>query len=198
MIRFSKLPLYVLIVLALCLSFTKSSFAKESEYSLDTAGWRKIEAKYCTIFIGPDVDIKRLNSKIRIWLYGVRLKEGSYYDNMDKIEKELAQKFDKIFIKAEEILDMYPRKISLKSKVFKDQRGLSSEYLKIFNETDRERRISFYVHKFSTIYTSESNIRAGVLAHEMGHAISDHYFLIQAPEKIKEMLAQYVEEHLED
>jgi STE24 endopeptidase len=35
-----------------------------------------------------------------------------------------------------------------------------------------------------------------VIAHEMGHAAIDHYFAIKPPEKIAEMLAQYVDMHL--
>ena len=37
---------------------------------------------------------------------------------------------------------------------------------------------------------------ANIIAHEMGHAIVDHYFAAIPPEKIRELLASYVDLHL--
>jgi Zn-dependent peptidase ImmA (M78 family) len=37
-----------------------------------------------------------------------------------------------------------------------------------------------------------------VIAHELGHAVCDHYFLVIPPEKVREMLASYVDAHLEE
>jgi predicted Zn-dependent protease len=47
-----------------------------------------------------------------------------------------------------------------------------------------------------TIYTSEQDISDSVIAHEIGHAVVDHFFTVKPPEKIGEMLAQYVDVHL--
>jgi hypothetical protein len=33
----------------------------------------------------------------------------------------------------------------------------------------------------------------GILAHEMGHAVIDHYFVIKPPPKIAELLCHYVD-----
>ena len=161
-------------------------------------GWGVIESKYCTILCHPEVDIKRVNKKIRIRFYDIELDKGFYSSNDDCLEQKLAEKFDRIFIKAEKILDMYPRRIHLKVKIYKGQSQLDEEYALVFNQPNKERRISYYVHKYTTIYTTERVIREGVLAHEMGHAISDHYFVIPPPERIKELMAQYVEMHLDD
>ncbi len=158
--------------------------------------WMKIESKYCTIFCHPDVNLGRVNRKIRIRFYDLDCSRN--FANYESEEKQLAEKFDCIFQKAEKILDMYPRKIHLMVKIFKNQAQLDRAYKKTFGQENDTQRISYYVHKYTTIYTTQSAIRQGVLAHEIGHAVSDHYFLILPPVKIKELLAQYVEIHLEE
>ena len=161
------------------------------------SGWEVIESKYCTIHCHPDVNAKRVNGKIRIRFYDVVL-DKSFYSQNNSIEKQLAEKFDRIFVKAEKILDMYPRKIHLTIKIYKNQSQLDDEYARIFKRSNRKRRISYYIHKYTTICTTERVIREGILAHEMGHAICDHYFLIRPSEPVRELMAQYVELHLED
>ena len=91
---------------------------------------------------------------------------------------------------------MRPRKMRVKVKIFKDRAELNDEYYRIFGE--RGNLISFYAYKFNTIYTTEDDISDSVMAHEIGHAIVDHYFVVRPPEKIKEILSQYVDMHLED
>ena len=158
--------------------------------------WKTIESEYCTILIHPDVDIKKVNNKIKIRFYDVN--RGGYSSKNKSEEEQLAEKFDRIFQKVEKILDMYPRKIKLTVKIYENQARLDDAYAQIFGYADEKQRISYYVHKYTTIYTTQKVIFQGVLAHEMGHAVADHYFLILPPEKIKELLSQYVEMHLED
>lgn len=158
--------------------------------------WKTIESEYCTILIHPDVDIKKVNNKIKIRFYDVN--RGHYSSKNKSDEEQLAEKFDRIFQKVEKILDMYPRKIKLTVKIYENQARLDDAYAQIFGYADEKQRISYYVHKYTTIYTTQKVISHGVLAHEMGHAVADHYFLILPPEKIKELLSQYVEMHLED
>ena len=194
----------VLILLFIVSSFQFQAQALAEDIIVPTEGravpageWaRIIESKFCTILCGPDVDIKELNRKIKIPSYDILLSEGRYLRENSSTEDQLAEKFDAIFQKVEQILDMYPRRIHLTVKIYKDQSQLDDSYVQLFGALDEKERISFYVHKYTTIYTTEQVIREGVLAHEMGHAVVDHYFLILPPEKIKELLSQVVEIHL--
>jgi len=103
---------------------------------------------------------------------------------------------DLLFERAKEILDMHPRIKKIKVRIFKNRKELNKEYRRIFKEN--KSLISFYIYKYNTIYTTESDISDSVIAHEMGHAIVDHYFAVRPPEKVRELLAQYVDLHLED
>jgi Zn-dependent peptidase ImmA (M78 family) len=92
---------------------------------------------------------------------------------------------------------MYPLTMKgLKIKIFRDREELNNEYYKIFMQ--RADLKSFYIHKYRTIYTCETDISDSVIAHELGHAVCDHYFLVIPPEKVREMLASYVDAHLEE
>ena len=159
---------------------------------------RIIESKCCTILCGPDVDIFELNRKIKSPSYDILLGGIRYLGKNSSVEEQLAEKFDAIFRRVEKILDMYPRKIHLTVKIYKDQSQLDDSYVQLFGALDEKERITFYVHKYTTIYTTEQSITEGVLAHEMGHAVVDHYFLILPPGKIKELLSQVVEIHLKN
>ena len=189
-------------IIILCITVSLFQFwsvcQAETAEELADDGWEVIKSKYCTILCHPDVDLKRVSNRIRIRFYDVVLDKKNYSSNDDGLERQLAEKFDLIFVKAEKILDMYPRKIRVEVRIYKHQSQLDDEYERTFGQPNRKRVISYYVHKYTTIYTTERVIREGVLAHEMGHAIIDHYFLVLPPEKVKELLAQYVELHLED
>ena len=158
--------------------------------------WKIIESKCCTIHCHPDVDIRKVNNKIEIRFYDINC--GRFSAGAGSAEEELAEKFNCLFQKVQKILDMYPRRINLTIKIYKNQSQLNDAYMEAFGERNARDFISFYIHKFAAIYTTETAIRQGVIAHEIGHAITDHYFLILPPEKIKELLSQYVETHLEN
>ena len=187
----------ILIVFFIIFLFPYQVFAQtELIIGQNNEEWKIIESKCCTIHCHPEVDIKKVNNKIKIRFYDINC--GRFSARTGDAEKKLADKFDCIFQKVQKILDMYPRRINLSVKIYKNQSQLDEAYKEIFGEKNERNFISFYVHKYVTIHTTESAIRQGVIAHEIGHAVTDHYFLILPPEKIKELLSQYVESHLED
>ncbi len=55
---------------------------------------------------------------------------------------------------------------------------------------------AFYVRDTNTIYLQLQDLRIGILAHEMGHAVLDHYFAIQPPDRVAELLCQYVDKQV--
>ena len=73
---------------------------------------------------------------------------------------------------------------------------LVDAYQKIFGR--REDLYSFYVYENNTIYTTQPRLNQNVLAHEMGHAIVNHYFIVRPPETVRELISQYIDIHLED
>ena len=195
MLRNNNFIILTLVVTLACFGLQNVCLAQDYTWLKDQ-GWRVIESKHFTVLLHPNVNIERVNKKIRIRFYS--LDQTTFSAKGKTVEEQLADKVDRIFQKTQRVLDMFPRDIHLNLKIFRTQAQLDEEYEKIFGGSDGMLRISFYIHKYTTIFTTEQAVREGVLAHEMGHAIADHYFLVNPSEKIKELLAQYAEIHLEE
>ena len=57
---------------------------------------------------------------------------------------------------------------------------------------------SFYCHKTRTRDTSEADISDSIIARKIAHAIINYYFIVKPPEQVREMIAIYVDSHLQD
>lgn len=156
--------------------------------------WFAIKSGCLDISSDPEVNLKTVANRLsRRSLFAT----GVYDPNPASAPAEkIAYMMDRLLKRVREILDMWPEMNSLKIKIFKDRDALNNEYLRIFGTKPDYK--SFYIYKYDTIYTSEQDISDSVIAHEMGHAIVDHYFSKIPPEKISELMAQYVDLHLED
>ncbi len=55
---------------------------------------------------------------------------------------------------------------------------------------------AFYVKKTNTIHLQVKNMRIGILAHEMAHAISENYFIIKPPARVAEIMSQHVDREI--
>lgn len=188
-------PLVILLVIFLLSGVAATSKA----YSGDICSEDKcyvFSGRFCTVFYEEGVDLERVNRRINLRFsdfYSARRYAKKADLSTDEI---LSGKFDAIFAKVGEILDMYPSKVHVAVNIYKTQEGLDEAYEGIFSE--KNSTVSFYVYKTNTIYTTERAITEGILAHEMAHCIIDHYFVILPPRKIQEMLAVYADVHLKD
>lgn len=92
---------------------------------------------------------------------------------------------------------MYPTDLHFHIYLYPDHKGIEKIYLKmgIFNIFEKI-PIAFYSHKNRAVYVSIDEITAGVLAHEVAHAIINSYFPTPPPARMQEILAQYVDKHL--
>ena len=52
---------------------------------------------------------------------------------------------------------------------------------------------AFYVKKTNTIHLQVENMRIGILAHEMAHAVTENYFIIKPPARVAEIMSQHVD-----
>jgi hypothetical protein len=160
--------------------------------------WIILETGYLTICYMPGADLDAVESNLR--------KRATYFTSEmpgedAPVEEKVRYQLDALFRRAEELLDMYPANVHVKIMIFTARADVEAEYVKIFGtpapvEEYKSGIKSFYVHKFNTIYISEEDMSDSIIAHEMAHAIVDHYFNVIPPEKIRELLASYVDLHL--
>lgn len=180
---------FILLTTCLICAITANAYSQEGE-------WNIFSSRFCVVFYEEGVNLDAVSRRINLRFsdfYSAR----QYREKADfPIEDIVAEKFDAIFTKVQDILDMYPSKIHVTINIYKNSDGLNTAYEEIFNEPGTAP--SFYIYKTNTIYTTENAIREGILAHEMAHCIIDHYFVILPPRKIQEMLAAYADVHLKD
>jgi hypothetical protein len=144
---------------------------------------------YCTKDVDVATLVKRLDRQ-RLFISGV------YGTNPTSVPAEkLVYMLGRLLKRAKEILEMYPSMPVINVKVFKDNAALSAEYFRIFGK-DVDYK-SFYIHQLRTIYTSQEDMSPSVIAHEMGHAVADHYFGAIPPPSVGEALASSVDKNLE-
>ncbi|MFA5144151.1 MAG: hypothetical protein WC522_08335 [Candidatus Omnitrophota bacterium] len=183
-----------ILVMALSISVGEARFASAGETVNGGEEWMTLETGYLTIYYPPDADLGLIEADLR--------KRAAYFStdmpgDDAPAEEKIRYQLDALFRRAEDILDMRPADIHIKIKIFRTIEELKDEYARIFDGiAPREGLKSFYIHKYSTIYASEADMSDSVIAHEMAHAIVDHYFAVIPPEKVRELLASYVDLHL--
>lgn len=184
--RILKLAIAVFILIGCRIAF--------AEEVLDS-GWLSYKAGQITIIYPVDINLKKLEARLRSRWFTVSSTERDLYSNQDyPIEKRILARLESVLLRTKQILTMYPS-IELKIKIFRNRDELSREYLRLLGTSQRYK--SFYVHGFETIYSSMQDISDSEIAHEMAHAIIDNYFRVIPPEKTAELLATYVDSHLE-
>lgn len=187
---FIKSHYYVfLICVALILNATHA-FAVTDGLSFN----KKIEGKYVTVYCPAGLDAARLAEQLNI-RPSDKIITGQPLKSKDSYEEELAQMLDTLFIQVSDILDMHLYSLKINVKIFKTDVELKGLYSRLFNSSLGDRR-SFYVYDLNSIYVSEDGFKAGIIGHEMSHAIISHYFVNPAPVRAQEVLSMYVEYNL--
>lgn len=169
-----------------------SAAVSSSESAPDIPAWNSIESNFFVIYYHPAANLKRIERELN--------RRPIYFDQAARygettVSQEICYRLDKLFNRVKEILNMYPKIQKVSIKIFKNRSELNEEYLKIFGKQGD--LSSFYIDKYNTIYTSESDITDSVMIHEMAHVIVDSYFSVIPPESVGEILASYVDVHLE-
>lgn len=192
--KFYKKPVITaLFILALMIKIGCCSDYSEASGKYDD--WDNFSGNYFDIQVEPGVDLKFVYRMLtrRFYYANSAAHLGQFSDIKDKI----AFRLDELMERVKQVLDIYPAgNFKVGIRIYKDRKGLNREYFDIFNAPADYK--SFYIHKFQKIYVSQEDISDSLVAHEMGHVVVDHYFKVVPPEKIREMIASYVDLHLED
>ena len=154
------------------------------------ASARKTEGGHFTIYYAPKIDSIGLAQQLNISPADKILASGS-----TKGLSGLAGMVDTLFTQVCDILDMQLYSYQGSIKICQDYNQLNQIYKTLFSE-DLGGMFAFYVNDFNTIYISQENFKRSVLGHEIAHAIISHYFVVQSPLKVQEVLAGYVEYQL--
>ena len=151
------------------------------------------KGRYVTLLYSSQELLTDFNGEIEL---GRNLNAFARKTKIVTAEDEVLAKIDAIIEKAETILKMFPDQLHINivllaksadvARVFKDKYGKDVNH------------IAFYTLSEKTIYISVDNAKLTVMAHEIGHAIIDHYFKVRPPYNVHELMAQFVEKRIND
>jgi len=152
------------------------------------------QSKHCTIRYDDPDQLENFARKIRPSAINRTLNQLFLGKTSQSDETKLGEFLDELFKRVQLVLDMPMPKLNVEIKIHRDINEVHTMYTQLTGRSSDAP--SFYWKKTNTIHIQSDSLTIGMLAHEMGHAILDHYFAIQPPEKIAEMLCQYVDKEI--
>ncbi len=114
----------------------------------------------------------------------------------DEVIDKITKKVDVLFERVQEILDMRKKMKKVTINIYDNKKQLHDAYSSIYRKSCRIR--AWYRYTNNTVYINVDDLHEGMLAHELAHAIIDHYLLVRPPTATAEILARYVDRHLKE
>jgi len=149
-------------------------------------------SRYFTVRWNDPKVLRKFNDNLMIG----RLSRFMQKNNIVTVEDEVYAKLDVILEKAQLALAMYPNGMKVTVVLLPDSRSVSAVYLQKYGK--KADHIAYYSLSEKTVYVSADDVNLRVIAHELGHAIVDHYFKERPPYHIHELMAQFAEKHITD
>ena len=173
------------------ISFLLITMGKAYSYEDGFGEAKELDSKQFTLYYSPQLDAVALARKLNI-TFSDKILSGT---GAGSGQFGLAESLDTLFLSVCNILDMNLYSFRGTIKVCRDENQLSIIYANLFGKS-LGGRYSFYASDLNTIYISQDHFEREVLGHEIAHAIISHYFVVQSPVKVSEVLAGYVEYEL--
>lgn len=151
------------------------------------------EGRYVTLHYTSREHLKSFNEKLDL---GRKLSGQVGEKNIVTIEDEVLAKLDTVMEKVEVVLDMFPADLRINVVLLEAEDDVSQVFAQKYGK--QANHIAYYSLSEDTIYISVEDTRLAVIAHEMAHAIVDHYFTERPPYNIHELMAQFAEKHVTD
>jgi hypothetical protein len=159
-------------------------------FSVSSAG--ELKSRYTTIMYSNEAQVRRFNSEVSLGSLSYLMRNRVSITTGDEVKN----KVDVVIERVESILEMYPRELKFQIILLSSDNEVQELFRKKYGRNVDY--IAFYSPRDKTVYVSVKDIELTVLAHEIGHVIIDFYYGIATPQKLHEVLAQYIEEHLKD
>ncbi|OKY76352.1 MAG: hypothetical protein BM485_03695 [Desulfobulbaceae bacterium DB1] len=155
--------------------------------------WQQLETRHAVLLFESREVLDLFAGKIR---YDRRRDPAAHLlvPSDETGDNGITEKIDALFMRVQEILDMRRKMEKVTIKIYPDTGSLRDVYQRLFRSKDAMR--AWYLYEKNTIYVTVADVHEGMLAHEMAHAIIDHFFSVRPPSATAEILARYVDKHL--
>ncbi|MFN2355840.1 MAG: hypothetical protein ABR512_15125 [Desulfopila sp.] len=162
-------------------------------YPLPSAAQYEGKSRYVTLVYSDKELLHDFNNQL---ILGRKLRYHLANKTIITVEDEVLAKLDTIIEKAETVLDMFPDKLHVTVVLLPSKKEVGAMYFSKYGK--KVNHIAYYSLQEDTIYISVNDTKLRVIAHEIGHAIVDHYFQVRPPYTIHELMAQFTEKHITD
>jgi hypothetical protein len=163
------------------------------------AFWKRLDSlvlrtRYATIHYESENQLNVLNQKLVL----LAASQTSMLRQRKPltVQDEVAAKIDIIVEQIQLVLEMVPEKLQFDILLFSTAQDAQRELCR--QNGERVNFISFYSRSNNSLYLSVMHSDLGIVSHELGHVVVEHYFARSLPVKIHELLAQYTEVHIGD
>ena len=160
--------------------------------SVPPASCEQRQSRYVTLEYSNKEIIREFNEELELTNSLTRVMRKSTVT----MEDEVMAKIDIIIEKAESVLDMFPNNLHMTIILLPTSADIARVFYQKYQKNVNY--LSFYSLSEKTIYISVDDTNLQVLAHEIGHAIVDHFFNVRPPYNIHELMAQFTEKHITD
>jgi hypothetical protein len=169
---------------------------KRSSAEDDLMGWIIIRGNTVSVYYLPGANLKKIESRLRGRSLPIAREYRDLFTNKAyPIEQRISARLQFLLMRVQDILGMKPLIPFIDLKIFHTRDELRERCRQLtVGSADLK---AFYVHPLSTIFSSEKDLIDSIIAHEMAHATMDYYFSAPPPAQVSELMANYVDEHLE-
>ncbi len=162
----------------------------------DIEGFLEVKGNTVNLYYLPGTNLRKIEARLRTRDLPVAPQYRDLFVNPSyPVESRISARLQFMLMRVEDVLGMKPMIARVDLKVLRTRKELQDQCANLTHS--REDYKSFYAHDLRTIFSSEQDIIDSIVAHELGHAVIDHYFTVPPPGKVAELLAAYVDEHLE-
>lgn len=156
---------------------------------------QSVKGRLVQIQFSADEDLKKLAEKIKANFRLDNYKE--LFSAPGNCPYQACEKLDRLVLRVEEILDMRPLRFQVVLKLYKSAKELQLIYQQLFGQS-QDLPAAFYVHRYLTIFAAADKLNEHIIAHEIGHAVLNQFFVVKPSIKMQEVLCQYIDVHLYD
>ncbi len=161
-----------------------------------------LETKYTVIRYQSIEDLEKFNRKIDYSPEQLGFMQMFSRSSSKDLAGEITKKVDAVYERVQNILGMRKKIKKITINIYSSDKQLYAVYLKhkdtaFRNFSSSTRLRAWYIHSSKTIYLNSADLHEGMLAHEMAHAVIDNYLLVRPPRATAEILARYVDSHLQ-
>ncbi|MHB8766018.1 MAG: hypothetical protein ACYDA8_17010 [Deferrisomatales bacterium] len=146
----------------------------------------ELQTRHTTVVYDDEAQLHAFNNGVRLGGLGYLLWKKRAVASAE----EIAGKIDGIVEKVQSILEMAPKALHVRLALLPTRREVQAAYRERFDRSADH--LAFYLPAEKTVFLSVEDVTLPVFAHELAHAVIDHYFDVPPPVKIHELLAQYV------